>query len=256
MKIEVLPIPALRDNYIWCLHDGRLAAIVDPGDPAPVEAWLERRGLRLAAILITHHHADHVAGVNSLVAAHGCLVYGPSDARIREVTQTVSDGDIIDLPVSQLRLQALSVPGHTLGHVAYYGHRHLFSGDTLFSCGCGRLFEGTPLQMYRSLLRLARLPTNTLICCAHEYTLDNIAFARHVDTENEELLAWEEEATRLHNAGLPTLPVELSRELLINPFLRCHVPRIKAAAEEWSGMPLKQPHEVFAVLRRMKDLAL
>lgn len=251
--LEVLPIPALRDNYIWVIHDGHAAAVVDPGEAEPIVAWLAQRRITLSAILITHHHNDHVGGVGELVALHGCPVYGPGDECIAAVSRTVRDGEQIELAIPHVRLQVISVPGHTRGHLAYHGHGHLFCGDTLFSCGCGRVFEGTPSQLYRSLMRLAALPVATKICCAHEYTLANIDFARQVEAGNGELLAWAQEALALRRAGRPTLPSELGRELRVNPFLRCHTPQVKAAAEHWSGMLLRQPVEVFATLRQMKD---
>lgn len=253
--LKVLPVPALRDNYIWVIHDDHAVAVVDPGEAEPIVAWLTDRGMRLSAILITHHHGDHVAGVATLVALHGCPVYGPYDEDIVEVNRPVRDGDLVELAVPAARFQVISVPGHTRGHVAYYGHAHLFCGDTLFSCGCGRLFEGTADQMYSSLMRLATLPDDTLVCCAHEYTLANLAFARQVDPSNRELETWAEEALRLRRAGHPTLPVSLGREQRVNPFLRCREPELRIAAEHWSGGLLQDPSQVFATLREMKNRA-
>lgn len=251
--LKVLPIPALRDNYIWVIHDDHAAAVVDPGEAGPIVAWLADRGMALSAILITHHHGDHVAGVATLVALHGCPVYGPGNEGIAEVNRPVGDGDRIELAAPIVDFQVISVPGHTRGHLAYYGHGHLFCGDTLFSCGCGRLFEGTASQMYRSLMHLASLPEDTRVCCAHEYTLSNIAFAREVDPANPELELWAEEARQLRLAGRPTLPVNLGRERRINPFLRCQRPQLRHAAELWSGGVLTDPIEVFAALREMKN---
>lgn len=253
--LKVLPIPALRDNYIWVIHDGHAAAVVDPGEAQPIVAWLASRKMRLAAVLVTHHHGDHVAGVAALVALHGCPVFGPGNEGIAAVSRPVGDGDLIELAAPAVRFQVISVPGHTRGHLAYYGHGHLFCGDTLFSCGCGRLFEGTAAQMHQSLMRLAALPQDTWVCCAHEYTLANIALARSIDPSNPELQTWAEEALRLRNLGRPTLPVPLGRELKVNPFLRCHKPQIKIAAEHWAGRLLQHPAEVFAALREMKDRA-
>ncbi len=251
--LKVLPIPALRDNYIWVIHDERAAAVVDPGEAEPIVAWLAARGMRLWAILITHHHGDHVGGVATLAALYGCPVYGPGDEGIVAVSRPVGDDDQIELTTPAARFRVISVPGHTRGHVAYFGHGHLFCGDTLFSCGCGRLFEGTARQMYRSLMRLAALPEDTRVCCAHEYTLANIAFAREVDPTNRELAAWAEEALQLRKAARPTLPVRLGRELRVNPFLRCEAPELRLAAERWSGRSLQDPAEVFATLREMKN---
>lgn len=251
--LKVLPIPALRDNYIWVIHDDHAAAVVDPGEAEPIVAWLADRGMTLTAILITHHHGDHVAGVAALVARYGCPVFGPGDESIVEVNRPVGDGDRVELEAPHGRFQVISVPGHTRGHVAYYGHGHLFCGDTLFSCGCGRLFEGTASQMYRSLMRLASLPEDTRVCCAHEYTLANITFAREVDPSNRELETWAAEALGLRKAGRPTLPVRLGHELRVNPFLRCNTPEIRTAAEHGAGGLLQDPSEVFAALREMKN---
>ncbi len=253
--LKVLPIPALRDNYIWVIHDDRAAAVVDPGEAEPIVAWLTARGMVLSAILITHHHGDHTGGIATLVALHGCPVYGPGNEGIVEVSRPAGEGDRVELAAPAARFQVISVPGHTRGHVAYYGHGHLFCGDTLFSCGCGRLFEGTASQMHRSLMRLAALPADTAVCCAHEYTLANIRFAREVDPANQELETWAEEAVQLRRAGSPTLPVRLGREQRINPFLRCHEPALRIAAERWSGGLLPHPSQVFATLREMKNRA-
>jgi hydroxyacylglutathione hydrolase len=251
--LKVLPIPALRDNYIWVIHDDQAAVIVDPGDSAPIVAWLEDQGIGLAAILLTHHHGDHVAGVADLVARYGCPVFGPGNEGIVEVTRPVTDGDRVELTAPHVRFEVIGVPGHTRGHVAFYGHDRLFCGDTLFSCGCGRLFEGTASQMYRSLMRLAALPERTWVCCAHEYTLANIDFARVVDPYNLELQAWAEQALQLRRSGRPTLPVRLGRERRVNPFLRCNTPELRIAAEQRTGGLLQDPAEVFAVLREMKN---
>jgi hydroxyacylglutathione hydrolase len=227
--------------------------VVDPGEEEPILAWLAQRGMNLSAILITHHHGDHVGGVAALVNRYGCPVYGPGDEGIEAVNRSVGDGDRVELTTPAVSFQAIAVPGHTRGHLAYYGHGHLFCGDTLFSCGCGRLFEGTASQMYRSLMRLAALPGDTLVCCAHEYTLANIAFARTVDPTNRELESWAEEALQRRKSGRPTLPVRLGRELRINPFLRCHEAALRGAAEAWSGKTPSHPAEVFAIIREMKN---
>lgn len=251
--IEVIAIPALRDNYIWAIHDGHAAAVVDPGDAAPIVAWLADRGMDLTAILVTHHHGDHVAGIATLVDRHGCPVFGPGNEGIVEVSRPVGDGEWVELAAPAVHFQVIPVPGHTRGHLAYYGFGHLFCGDTLFSCGCGRLFEGTASQMHQSLMRLASLPGDTRVCCAHEYTLANIAFAREVDPANPELQQWAEEARQLRLAGRPTLPVLLGRERRINPFLRCQCQQLRRAAELWTGGELTDPTAVFAALREMKD---
>lgn len=251
--LEVIPLPALRDNYIWLLHDGRGAVAVDPGEAGPILSWLEARHMPLAAILITHHHADHVGGVAELVSAYACPVYGPESLDLGLRVNPVADGGQVSLEHPELRLDVLAVPGHTRDHLAYFGHGHLFCGDTLFSCGCGRLFEGTPAQMLHSLRRLAALPGETQVCCAHEYTLANTAFARTVDPDNPELKAWAAEAARLRAAGRPTLPVRLARERQLNPFLRCDQAAIQAAVRHQSGHSPQDEVQTFAALRAMKD---
>lgn len=251
--LEVLPVPALQDNYIWLIHDGRQAVAVDPGESAPIVAWLEARGMTLTAILVTHHHADHVGGMAALAALYTCPVYGPADEPIPALTQVARQDTVIQLPGPALTLRVLEVPGHTRAHVAYHGGGYLFCGDTLFSCGCGRVFEGTPAQLHRSLMKLAALPDDTRICCAHEYTLANIAFARHVDPHNEALVQWEREARTLRAAGRPTLPVRMARERLTNPFLRCDQAPILAAVQTVTRWRPASAEQVFIALRAMKD---
>ena len=178
-------IPILRDNYAWAIHDGKSAALVDPGESAPILTWLAGRGITLAAILVTHHHADHIGGIPDLVSRYPVPVFGPT--RGASPSRPVADGEIVELPGLGWRLAVMDTPGHTRDHVCYVGHGHLFCGDTLFSCGCGRLFEGAPAEMHASLSRLAALPGETLVHCAHEYTLANIAFALEVEPDNPAL---------------------------------------------------------------------
>ncbi len=251
--LNVIPIPALQDNYIWLIHDGRAVVAVDPGQAAPILAWLTERGMSLAAILVTHYHADHVGGVAALAERHGCPVFGPATESIPALTHPLGDGDEVILDKPSLRLRVLGVPGHTRGHLAYFGHGHLFCGDTLFSCGCGRLFEGTAEQLHGSLTKLAALPDDTLICCAHEYTLANIAFAREIDPDNPALDTWSSQALALRRSGQPTLPVGLGQEKAVNPFLRCHLRAIQDAVERETGTPAPLPVQVFTLLRKMKD---
>lgn len=253
--MKLLALPAFADNYVWMLHDGAAAIVVDPGDDAPVDAALASHGLGLAGILVTHHHPDHVGGVTELAARHGAPVWGPAHERIPQPFAPVADGDVVGR--LGLRFEVLEVPGHTAGHVAYLvragaGDPLLFCGDTLFCGGCGRLFEGTPAQMHASLQRLAALPGVTRVCCAHEYTLSNLRFAAAVEPGNAELPAFASACQRLRDAGEPTLPSTIARERSINPFLRCDQPAVVAAARA-HGSTGDTPVEVFAALRRWKD---
>jgi hydroxyacylglutathione hydrolase len=250
---EVVALPAFEDNYIWVLRKDGCAAVVDPGDAAPVLEYLQREGLRLAAILATHHHGDHVGGNEDLLRRHPAPVYGPRDARIPTVDHPLADGDGVQLPELGLEYRVLEVPGHTRSHIAYVGAGTLYCGDTLFACGCGRLFEGTPAQMHASLRRLSALPPGTRVHCAHEYTLANIRFARVVDPDNEALRAREAAARALRAAGRPTVPSTIGEELATNPFLRCNVPAVRAAAEAHAGTPLRDEISVFAALRDWKN---
>lgn len=252
-SIQVIPIPAFRDNYIWCLRDQNHAAVVDPGDAAPVRAYLARENLELSAILATHHHNDHVGGIGALTRNHPVPVYAPFDDRIDHVTDRVGEGDIVRLPQFELEFRVLEIPGHTLTHIAYYGANMLFCGDTVFACGCGRLFEGTPLQMLTSLTRLSTLPEETLVYCGHEYTQSNLRFGRTVDPSNPTLEAWEEEANDLRRRQQPTLPSSLAREKRANPFLRCDDPVVAAAVGRETGQALTGPVAVFAALREWKN---
>jgi hydroxyacylglutathione hydrolase len=254
--LNVRPVRAFSDNYIWLIDSprapGRFVA-VDPGDAAPVTAELQRSGASLAAILLTHHHPDHIGGVPELLR-HGTVpVIGPDDARIAHRTRTVHDGERCELPDLGLSFETLQVPGHTLSHVAFWGHGALFCGDTLFSAGCGRMFEGTPLQMNASLNRLRDLPSDTRMFCGHEYTAANLRFALAVDPSNGAALEYQGAAARVLAAGNPTLPSTMALETKVNPFLRCDDPTVAAAAERHAGKPLKQGAEVFGVLRAWKD---
>jgi hydroxyacylglutathione hydrolase len=251
--LSVLALPAFTDNYIWLIHNQHVALVVDPGDHQPVTQAIGQLGLRLLAILNTHHHADHVGGNQMLYDRYACDIYGPAAEPIPAVTHPLSDNDRISFPDLGLSFQILSTPGHTLGHIAYYGAGYLFCGDTLFGCGCGRLFEGSPAQMHQSLSRLARLPDNTLVCCAHEYTLSNIRFAKTVDGGNPALLLREHADLDKRRQGLPTLPSTLEQEEATNPFLRCHEACLAQAAETLSGRKLLNEVEIFAALRIAKD---
>lgn len=251
--LHVIPLPAFRDNYIWLLRVGRSAAVVDPGDAGPVINYLSLHGLSLVAILITHHHGDHVGGNRELLEKFDVPVYGPRHESIPGLTHPVDESTVVSLPALELEFQVLDVPGHTRGHVAYYGANHLFCGDTLFSCGCGRLFEGTPEQMHRSLQKLAALPPETRVYCAHEYTWSNIRFARAVEPDNEDLQAREQEVQALLARHAPSLPSTLALERRTNPFLRTDQAQVRTAAERHAGTPLGNEGAVFAALRAWKD---
>jgi len=251
--LTVVPIPAFQDNYIWALHDKRSAVLVDPGDAAPCIAFLEQHDLNLAAILITHHHADHVGGNVRLSARHHPRIIGPARESIPGLTHPVSGGDAVTIPELGLEFAVIDTPGHTLGHIAYYGNGRLFCGDTLFACGCGRLFEGTPAMMASSLNKISQLPDHTEVFCAHEYTLSNIRFARTVDGENPALLERERREQARRNHGQPTLPSTLMLEKATNPFLRCREPALERAAQVWLKRPARDAVEVFAALRQAKD---
>jgi hydroxyacylglutathione hydrolase len=252
--MEITPIRALRDNYIWVLHHHRHAVVVDPGEARPVLAWLAQAGIDLLAILCTHHHGDHVDGNAELVAHHPSVsVYGPACERIPMLTKGLVDNDVVALPELDLNLRVLAVPGHTAGHLAYYGSGLLFCGDTLFACGCGRIFEGSAEQMYASLLRLAALPSDTRVYCAHEYTLANIRFAKEVEPGNDLLNAWEVEARAQVAQGLPTIPTSLGREKAANPFLRCHEPGVMRSAQRHAGLDALNAVQAFALIRQWKN---
>jgi hydroxyacylglutathione hydrolase len=253
----IIPIPAFSDNYIWLIREGGNAAVVDPGDAAPVREYLVRENLTLTAILNTHHHGDHVAGNHALLAHSPVPVLGPAREPIPGRTRALGDGDAVVVPGIGLELSVLLVPGHTAGHIAYVGENDrvpvAFVGDTLFAGGCGRLFEGTPAQMAASLARLAALPGETRVYCAHEYTLSNLRFALAVEPGNGLLQerVRREEAKR--GSGLPTVPSTLADERATNPFLRAGEPAVVAAAEAHAGRRLADAIEVFATLREWKN---
>lgn len=251
--MKIIPIPAFSDNYIWTLRDETHAVVVDPGDAAPVLDYLSQEGLQLAAILNTHHHADHVGGNAALLAAHPVPVYGPRDNRIPDVSDRVGDGESVALPHFDIRFQVVEIPGHTRSHIAFHGAGILFCGDTLFAAGCGRLFEGTPAQMYDSLNRLAALPGETRVYCGHEYTVVNIKFARAADPDNAALAEWGMRAQRLRDTHRPTLPTDIALEKKTNPFLRCGEHAIRESASRHAGRPLSDPVEVLAVIREWKN---
>jgi len=253
--LKVINIPAFSDNYIWLIHkeNSPYIAIIDPGDARPVLKVIKENGYIPVAILITHHHSDHIGGIEQLTQQIPVPVYGPSNEGIASITHPVSEGDIITLNQLDCALQVMEVPGHTRGHLAYYSEGALFCGDTLFAGGCGRLFEGTPKQMYDSLEKISSLPNSTLIYCAHEYTLDNLKFAQVVEPESVDLQNRIIDSLSTRKLGLSTVPSSLSLEKATNPFLRCHLANVTRAAENFALKPLQSGAETFSVVRHWKD---
>lgn len=254
--MKVITIPAFSDNYLWLFHadNSDQAFVVDPGDAKPVIAALDQHGLTLAGILITHHHPDHTAGIDALLALNPVPVYGPGGGSVPQVDHPVSAGQAVHL-AEGIAFEVLEVPGHTLDHVAYFSaaSEALFCGDTLFAGGCGRLFEGTSSQMHQSLQQLASLPANTQVYCAHEYTLANLAFAQAVEPDNSTLTERVTKETQTREKGQPTIPTSIGIELATNPFLRCGEASVKTAAENHSGQNLNSDAEVLAAVRAWKD---
>ena len=250
---DVICIPAFKDNYIWLLRKGASAVVVDPGDAAPVLEVLEREKLVLDAILVTHHHKDHQGGITGLLERFPAQVFGPAQESITGKTQDLCGGETVFLDTLGVMMQVIAVPGHTLGHLAYFGAGCLFCGDTLFAAGCGRVFEGTPLQMHDSLMRLAMLPDNTLIYCAHEYTEANLRFALTVEPGNINLRNRANEVATLRAKRLVTVPSTLGCEKETNPFLRCNESEIRKSAQG-RGALTDNERVVFAAIREWKDV--
>ncbi len=252
--LKVHRVEAFDDNYIWLIGDSECAevAVVDPGDDTPVQAYLEAQGLTPIAILLTHHHGDHTGGVEALVERYPVPVYGPG-GRIRTVTHPVGEGGQINLAPLPYTLEVWATPGHTADHLSYLTRGALFCGDTLFTAGCGRIFDGSAEQFSASLARIRDLDDETLVYCAHEYTLDNLRFARIAEPDNDAILARQARAHEQRAKGEATVPERLGEEKATNPFLRCHTGRLQVAAETYHQRTLNNEAEVFAAVRRWKD---
>ena len=253
MPLVVEPIAAFETNYIWAIHNGQDCALVDPGSsPEPLN-YLREQGLSLCALILTHHHHDHIGGVDDLLAEHPVPVWGPVDTRMPQVDHPVSEGDRARVPKLGLELDVLETPGHTTTHIVYHNDTLLLAGDTLFSIGCGRLFEGTAEQMQRSLDKLDGLPGHLQVHCAHEYTRDNCRFALKVEPDNHALRARAGEVSKLREQDHITLPSALADERAANPFLRTREPAVIEAAKRREPGAGTDPAAVFGVIRRWKD---
>jgi hydroxyacylglutathione hydrolase len=263
--LQFKQIPAFTDNYLWVIIQNHQAWVVDPGDAEPIIALLEREKLTLKGILITHHHQDHIGGVEQLMAwskDHGqgpINTIGPLHPKITPLDRVITDQDEIELFPGVIA-KAISVPGHTLSHVAYFLPQskdvltpRLYCGDTLFATGCGRLFEGTAEQMYQSLQKFAQLPDETLVCCAHEYTLSNIKFAQHIEPKNHDLSVWAQVAKQMRSESTPTVPTTIGFEKKVNPFMRCNEPSMIKNIQQLTETSLQTSSDVLAVIRKMKD---
>lgn len=254
--LHISPIPAFDDNYIWLLRasESKKVVVVDPGDEDPVLETLEGQDLELFAILITHKHGDHTDGVAELKQKYpNAKVYGPANEQIMVLTDPVAEGDVIVLEPLEAEFTVMEVPGHTEGHLAYYGDGVLFCGDTLFAGGCGRVFTGTHEQLHHSLERIAKLPAETQVYCAHEYTQSNMGFAKWVEPENPDVLQRIQEVDALRENGVPTVPSLLEVELKTNPFMRTANAKVVAAAERYAGEELAEGAAIFTAIRTWKD---
>ncbi len=257
--IQTTPIPAFEDNYIWCIHNENLAYVVDPGEHTPVIEYLQQHQLDLAGILITHHHADHIGGIKELTkwqsqqGKPSVEIIGPDTARFPFLTKPVSDGDKIELNALNIQFTVLEVPGHTKDHIAYFGESGLFCGDTLFSAGCGRLFEGNAQQMQINFDRFKALPASTKVYCTHEYTLSNLDFAAVVWPQNAKIVEYRDWVNSKRAQDEPSLPSNIAQELKINPFMNTQDADIKMNVEQHFAANYASPTEVFSALRNWKD---
>lgn len=255
MNIKIIPIPAFKDNYIWAIvnQDNQKCCVVDPGDAKPVIDFINEHQLQLDCVLITHHHHDHIGGLDTLCKKFHPKVYGPNNPSITHIDERLKNGDKITLDNFDLSFNIFEIPGHTLDHIAYYSPGILFCGDTLFSAGCGRVFEGTYEQMLNSLDLLSDLPDDTLVYCAHEYTLTNLGFAQVVESNNKYISDYIKNVENLRKNNRPSLPSKLNLEKKVNPFLRVREATVKMSAELHADCPLNTPVDVFRVLREWKN---
>ena len=252
--ISVFPIKAFNDNYIWAIkNDSGDAIFFDPGEAEPVINAIENDNLNPLAIFITHHHHDHIGGVIELKDKYKMTVFGPDNETNLDIDIGLKENDCIEISQLDISLTAIETPGHTKGSICYHSENLLFSGDTLFSAGCGRIFEGTAEQMYESMQKIVNLPDDTLIYCAHEYTEANLTFAKHIEPNNTEIVKFQKQVKDLIKNGKPSLPTTLENEKKINPFLRCNSSEVKGSAENYAGKPLATEAEVFAVIREIKN---
>ncbi len=253
--MKIFPIPAFEDNYIWIVHNDQFAIVIDPGDAVPVCDYLDKHQLKLLAILITHHHHDHIGGIKDLVELYNTPVYGPRREKIPCLTHPLGEGDVVEFNELNFRLNVIDIPGHTLGHIAYLWDGGMFCGDTLFTCGCGKLFEGTAAQLHHSLQRLASQPDDTLVYCTHEYTESNIRFALISEPGNLKLKQREQDTQALRAQDKPTVPSTIKLEMDTNPFLRIAEPEIIRSLEQYFGQKLEASDglAIFTALRKWRD---
>ena len=260
--VNITPIKAFSDNYIWAITNKQVATLVDPGDASVCIEFLEKNTLTLTSILITHHHSDHTGGINQLVdycqqKKWSLTVYGPANENIPQCDVKLNENDLVVLDELNINFRIIDLPGHTAGHIAYFATDHvmpiLFCGDTLFSAGCGRLFEGSPEQMLNSLTKLADLPENTQVYCTHEYTQANLAFALTVEPNNQALVTYNKKVNELRSKGYATIPSTIELEKQINPFLRCYKQSVQASAQQFATDSNGTPQDTFTTIRRWKD---